>query len=132
MGDRQDRLCPSDDDYKTYFEAVLNPTDEIDHDGNNETTEVTIPVLDPITPTEVQEQSRKMKPDKGSWSDGIPPGIFTLLPVQWVLSIAVLFNSIFSSGAYPRTWMWAKVFAVFKKGDRANPNRRYKCNQRYC
>lgn len=76
-------------------------TDETDFDGNNETTDVTIPILDePITPGEVHEQSRKMKPDKASGPDGIPPGVFTLLPAQWLCSLATLFNNSFLPGIY--------------------------------
>lgn len=109
--------------FKIHFETVVNPTNEAHHDGSLEATDVTIQVLDePITPAEVQDQSRKMKPDKVSGPDGIPPGIFALLPVQWILSIMTLFNSIFSSGVYPQAWIRAKIFTIFKKGDKANPN----------
>lgn len=80
----------------SHFKIVLNPNDETHYDGNNETTDVTIPILDePITPAEVREQARKMKSGKTSGPDRIPPGIFPLLPVQWLCCLAALFNNIF-------------------------------------
>lgn len=123
MDDCQDSSCPSDKDFKTHFETVLNPNNETDINGNNETTDVTIPILDePITPAEIHEQSRKMKPDTASGPDGVSPGVFSLLPVQWLCSLATLFNSIFLPGIYPHSWIRAKVFTVFKKGDRKDPS----------
>ncbi len=40
-----------------------------------------------------------------------------MLPVQWLLSITVLFNSIFTSGFYPSAWRLARLFTIFKRGD---------------
>ncbi len=115
-------FCPTDQDFKTHFESVLNPIDETEHGLDNLINDVTIPVLDePITPAEVHEQARKMKPDKASGPDGIPPGVFTLLPVQWIYSLVALFNSIFLSGNYPQSWM-SQGIHNFRKGDRSNPS----------
>ncbi len=63
-----------------------------------------------------------MHPDKACGPDGLPPGAFSLLPAQWVLAIGTLFNNVFVSGTYPCSWIKAKLFTIFKKGDRNNPN----------
>ena len=94
----------------------------VDDDRVDVTTEVTIPILDePIIPTQVHEQIRKMKPDKACGPDGLAPGVFSLLPAQWILTITTLFSNIFFSAIYPTSWIRAKVFTIFKKGDRLNP-----------
>ena len=33
-----------------------------------------------------------------------------------------LFNSVFMSGQYPMLWSGAKIFTIFKKGDRKDPD----------
>ena len=117
-----DNACPSDEEFKTHFEAVLNPSVGISHEGDV-TTDVTIPILDdPISTLEVQHQIRRMKPDKACGPDGLPPGVFSLLPAQWILTITTLFNNIFFSGIYPQSWIRAKGFTIFKKGDRMDPH----------
>lgn len=63
-----------------------------------------------------------MKPDKACGPDGVPPGVFKLLPPDWILCIAMLFNCIFSSGSYPDLWSKAKFFTIFKRGDRKEPS----------
>ncbi len=115
-------VVPSDTDFKEYFENEFNITNvnitEADLD-----TGVNIPLLDdPITPQELAVQVRRIKPGKACGPDGIPPGIFKLLPPDWILCIATLFNSIFFSGSYPDLWSKAKFFTIFKRGDRKDPS----------
>lgn len=79
----------------THFDDVLNLTHVINYDENNKTTDITAPLLDEaIMPVEVPQQIRKMKPNKVSGPDGLPPGVPSLLPVQWILNITTLFSSI--------------------------------------
>lgn len=123
MGVYGDGLCPTDQDFKTHFEAVLNSTDVTDYDEHNDTADITIPVLDePIMPAELMKQIRKMKKYKASGPDGFPPSVFPLLPDQWMLSITTLFNNTFTSGIYLQAWTRAKVFTIFKKDNRVDPN----------
>lgn len=63
-----------------------------------------------------------IKPDKPCGPDGIPPGVFNLLPPNWSLCITALFNSIFNSGSFPGMWSKAKFFTIFKRGDRKDPS----------
>lgn len=85
------------------------------------TTDVFIPVLDePITPLEVQQQVKLLKSDKACGPDGVSPGLFKLLPGQWVVFLATMFNTIFMSGSYPYAWAIAKLITIFKKGDRSD------------
>ena len=120
--ERSDGSCPSSDEFRDYFEHILNP-DVINHDVSEVTTEVTIPILDEqISAVEVQEQITRMHPDKACGPDGLPPGVFSLLPVQWILAIVTLFNNVFVTGTCPSSWIKTKVFTIFKKGDKSNPH----------
>ena len=111
--------CPTDEELRVHFDAVLNPV--LETPSTEITTDVSIPILDdPILPDHVEQQIKKMKPDKACGPDSLLPGVFSLLPVQWILTLTALFNSIFLAGTYPLAWIRAKVFMIFKKGDRLN------------
>ena len=72
---------------------------------------------------EVENSITKLKTDKVSGPDGLCcPGIFKVLSVQWLLSITVLFNSIFASGFYLSSWRLARLFTIFKRGDPLLPD----------
>ena len=94
--DTDTHVKPSDKEFKRFYDNLMNmPTDdfaEICQEIN-----VAIPVLDdPISPVEVTTQINKMKADKACGPDGIAPGVFRLLPAQWLLHITALFNLIFT------------------------------------
>ena len=112
---------PSDEEFKAHFENVLNPSPP--PPPLNIVGEVTIPVLDdPISPAEVERQIKKLKVDKACGPDGLTPGVFTMLPAQWLVVITTLFNSVFMSGRYPVSWVRAMIFTVFKRGSRSDVN----------
>ena len=112
---------PTDQEFKEFFERVLNPID-IRPVGNEISSDVNIPILDnQITSEEVQTQIRKIKPNKSCGPDGVSPGVLKMLPPQWILTLATLFSTIFTSSSYPGVWSLAKLFTIFKKGDRRNP-----------
>ena len=110
---------PTDDDFKAYLD-LKRPAVEgrvPDHDSNTY-----IPVLDdPISSAELSTQIRKMKTNKASGPDGIPASIFKSMPAQWILFLTSLFNLVFYSGEYPRSWSTAKLSMIFKKGNRLLP-----------
>ena len=111
---------PTDTDFKDYLEQTLNPTDNEEPDDNTIHTDVYMPILDdPITEHEVCVQIGKLKSNKACGPDGLAPGIFKLLPVNWILCITTLFNAMFTSGVYPQSWMSAKMNMIFKRGSRA-------------
>ena len=92
---------PSDEEFKTYFETVLNPKQVVTNYPVI-ATNVTIPVLDdPITPQEVEHQIQKMKPDKACGPDGLIPGVFSMLPAHWILNLVSHFNNIFFFWSVP-------------------------------
>ncbi|MPC44828.1 hypothetical protein E2C01_038508 [Portunus trituberculatus] len=69
---------PSDDEFKFHLERVLNP-DPLPP-LVRATADVTIPILDdPISPTEVDCQIRKLKVNKACEPDGLFPGVLTML-----------------------------------------------------
>ena len=80
-----------------------------------------MPVLDePILPMDVERQTKLLKSNKASGPDGLPPGILKILPEQWILLLATLFNNIFYSATYPLDWTKAKLVTIYKKGDKEN------------
>ena len=114
-------ICPSDQDFKEYFESNFNPPNGLRLNDCNFSTDVSIPILDEIiSPLEIQRQAKLLKSDKASGPDGLSPGILKILPEQWFILLATIFNNIFYSGAYPLTWSRAKLVTIFKKGDRRN------------
>lgn len=117
--DKSNEACPSDDEFKIHFERVLNPAPV--PPPLHVSTQVTIPVLDePITPIEVECQIKRLKSDKACGPDGLSPGVLTILPAQWLLTITSLFNAVFVSGVYPEAWRRAMMFTIFKRGDKSN------------
>ena len=114
---------PSDDTFKTYFEDIFNPPNTVYPDLNDLHSQITIPVLDePITTIEVDTQIKRLRSNKASGPDGIPPVLFKWLPASWILFIATLFNSVFMSGLYPDSWINAKMFVIFKRGSKLLPS----------
>ena len=60
-----------------------------------------------------------VKSGKASGPDGVLPGIFKILPAEWILLfLNNIFNGVFHSQTYPPAWSKAKLFTVFKKGHR--------------
>ena len=110
---------PPDEHFKEHLEAILNPDDVIELNPNEFQSDVHIPLLDdPICPNEVVEVIQKqIKPNKSCGPDGVPPGVFKLLPIQWLLYLTMLLNSVFLNG-YPLKWTYAKLNMLFKKGDK--------------
>ncbi len=100
---KSNSACPSDEEFKIFFEQTFNSPDDLWLPDQHLNYEVSIPLLDePITPYEVQQQINILKADKACGPDGVSPGIFKILPFRWILMLTTLFNSVFSSGAYPQ------------------------------
>ena len=78
-----------------------------------------MPILgDPITIADVQSViDQQLKAGKGARPDGVSPGVFKLLPGEWVMFLCTLMNSIFLTG-YPMNWAPARLIMLFKKGNR--------------
>ena len=67
------------------------------------------------------EQLQDMESDRAGGLDGIPPGVLKLLPATWLLLITALLNKLFLNAIYPQSWVVAKMFTIFKKGNRLLP-----------
>lgn len=109
---------PSDDEFKLFYKSnFYSPnTDLAESDFSSN---VSIPILDdPIRQDEVQTQIKELKSDKACGPDGIPPGVFKIMPVQWITFLVSIFNSIFMQGIYPTEWLKAKLVTLYKRGDR--------------
>ncbi len=111
----QDKQKPNDQEFKAHFEKLLNPP------GGHVNLDIPqvdmyVPVLDdPICPSEVEAEIKRLKPNKAAGVDGIPPGILRLLPDDWLLLITYIYNCVFLY-KYPMQWAMAKLFTIFKKG----------------
>lgn len=117
------KICPDDKQFQLFFENMFNPPEVPPINCDMISTHVEIPLLDSeITREEVQMCINKLRADKASGPDGICPGIFKVLPIQWLLCITSLFNVVFASNFYPSSWRLARLFTIFKRGDRLLPS----------
>ena len=111
---------PSDEEFTSHFGNLLGPTEGRDIDAP--TVNMYVPVLDdPITMNEVVAEVKRLKSCKAAGTDGVPPGALKLLPSEWLGVICALFNVVFSHG-YPAQWSRAKMFTIFKKGNKYDAN----------
>ena len=112
---------PSDQEFCEHFERLLNPEANKNQQEYTPSTPKYIPDLDaPIQPMEVSNSINKLKTSKAPGPDGIAPGIFKILPDDWILMLTFIYNAIFTQ-SYPKTWSLAKVFTIFKKGTKSDP-----------
>ena len=113
--------APTDAEFCDYFTDLLN-TESSRSPLIIPQTDVYIPILDDdLMPHEIESSIKKLKVDKAAGLDGVPPGLFKQLPDEWILVITYLFNEVFT-GQYPLSWAIAKLFMIFKKGDRLKPS----------
>ena len=107
---------PSDLEFASHFEKLLSPIEGGDIEAP--IVDMYVPVLDdPITVQEIAAEVKRQKRNKAAGTDGIPPGALKLLSDEWLTIICILFNGVFSVG-YPAQWSIAKMFTIFKKGDK--------------
>jgi hypothetical protein len=83
-----------------------------------------IPELDKeITADEVSLTLKKMKWSKAPGMDGIPTDFYKKLYPLLATPLAILFNTIFTSGTYPPAWSLSVIQPLFKgKGSKKDPN----------
>ena len=112
---------PSDEEFCVHYDKLMNPPVSEPATDWEPPTPNYVPILDdPISPVEVDEGIASMKANKAAGVDGISPGVLKLLPAQWIIFFTFLFNLVFQ-GFYPIQWAVAKVFNIFKKGDKCDP-----------
>ena len=110
---------PSDECFCQYYEQLLQA--EMMNDFFPLTPKY-VPILDdPFDPSEVEQAIKKPDAKKASGLDGIAPGLLKLLNDDWLISITFLFNSVFDTSC-PDCLTQAKVFNIFKKGERLQPS----------
>ena len=116
VGPDQSTTQPTDSQFKTHFEELLNPVSDEDGEPNFEQAP-NIPILDdPFTFREMETALRNMKKKKSFV--GISPALLTNLPMNWLMFFLTLFNVIFDSFCFPLTWCYSKLTVLFKSGDR--------------
>ena len=109
---------PSDEEFRLHLEHLLNP-ENLDDEWPTVVNQVSVPMLDePITLRESAEViNKQLKPGKQAGPDGNSPGVFHLLPAEWIMFLTSLLSLIFTSSSYPVTWSKAKLSMLFKKGN---------------
>ena len=108
---------PTDSQFCKHYRELLNPSDRLITTFHPPADRY-IPILDDdINPGEVLDAIRRLKREKAAGVDGIPPGCLKLLNDEWILLLTFAFNLIFQT-QYPSQWGVAKVFNIYKKGDR--------------
>lgn len=116
---RGEESAPSDEEFRVFFESVYSPPNVEALNPGDIMTDVYVQVLDdPIQVQEVIAQMGTMKANKSCGPDGLSPGVLKILPAQWILTILVFYNTVFTSGCYPSSWRFARVLTVFKRGNK--------------
>ncbi len=118
---RDEKLSPSDYEFKVYFQNLLNP-DGVAINLNIPDVNMYVPLLDDMFMLdEVEKVVKKLKSNKAAGINGIPQDIFKFLSDDWLITITHLFNLVFS-GLYPDMWSITKFLSLFKNGLRLDTN----------
>ena len=113
---------PSNADFCTHYEKLLNPQEHHVHTNYEPPTARYIPILDdPILPGELLDCINSLKLNKSAGLDGVPPGLLKFLTDDWLYLLTFMFNLVFDH-AYPHEWLVSRVFNIFKKGCRLTPD----------
>ena len=75
-----------------------------------------------VTPEMIAQKIKKMKDNKSSRVDGIPPKLLKEIVEQISTTLAKLFNFSLEEGIVPSEWKEANITPLFKKGSRNKPD----------
>ena len=112
---------PSDLDFKTHFENLLNPPNDTQSTLDDSELENApyIPLLDdPIALNEMEQALRGINENKAYI--GLCPGLLKKLPVVWIAFFLNILNMVFFGIFYPVSWCFDRLVILFKSGDRLN------------
>ena len=116
---RHDNVQPSDAEFKSHFEDLLNPEiqgEQVVADADLDDAPY-IPLLDdPFTPQELEGAMRKINKNKSY--NGICPGLVASLPLTWLMFLLNIFNMVFSGLFYPISWCHDKLITLYKSGNK--------------
>ncbi|TLO84139.1 hypothetical protein FEG28_18965, partial [Acinetobacter baumannii] len=76
--------------------------------------------LPPVTPMEVKDLIKDLRPRKAPGSDGISNRVIKLLPVQLIVMLASIFNAAMANCIFPAVWKEADVIGIHKPGKPKN------------
>lgn len=113
--DFQNDEASSDDEFKRFFEANFDLPDNVNLSEQNFESNIYAPLSDDqILSIKVLTQTKLLKTNKACGADGLRPGIFKIMPAQWILFLCNIFNTIFMQSNYSLIWSRAKLATVFK------------------
>ena len=75
-----------------------------------------------ISPKEVNEAIHHLKANKAAGPDGIIPEVYKHAGDKIIPFLVHLFNTIFTSGEYPKAWTEAIILPLYKKGSIHDPD----------
>ena len=89
----------------------------------------TLPVLasddfldEEIFEEEVSYAIKRLKRNKAPGLDGLPPELFKAFNNNLTSLLTRIFNEVFNSGIFPKSWSIGSIKPIFKKGDEKLPN----------
>lgn len=72
--------------------------------------------LPPVTPDEVHDIIKGLKPRKAPGSDGITNRVLQLFPAHLIMLMVTIFNGALSNNIFPQAWKKATVIGIPKPG----------------
>ena len=74
-----------------------------------------------VTSEMIEKKIKKMKDNKSTGVDGIPPKLLKEIVEQISTPLAIVFNLSLEEGIVPSEWKEANITLLFKKGSRNKP-----------
>ena len=102
LNDHFGSVCTVDDGNIPPFDHVVPDT-------------VSLDVIN-FTPEKVIAAIKKLKPNKSSGPDGLPPLLFKKTASSLAEPLSIIYNSFMSVGVIPRNWAHAVVTPLYKNG----------------
>ena len=83
---------PTDEEFKAHMETLLYPADSSPLELTPNVLCPYVPVLDDLFQVEEVKEvlTSQVRPNKSAGPDGVSPGVFRLLPTQWIIHLTVL------------------------------------------
>lgn len=110
-------------EWHDHFKTILNENVTVPNDNINPSDRVDDEFLDaPITSSEVKKAINHLKLRKAAGPDGILNEMLKSSESVIITYIVKLFNTIFSTGLYPKEWTKAIIIPLHKKGPTNAPD----------
>lgn len=97
--------------------TVTKPPNAVyNHSRYRRTTPETKFSFSPVTEYDIVKELKKLKMDKASGPDDIPPRLLKYAANQIAHAVTSIINAAFSNSTYPKRWKLSNITAIHKKG----------------